>query len=333
MIDQGAQVNSAVALVLGESIQRMGRFVVVADPEVVGMREEQSRKHLVAKRLEPTARGAGRLEMAVEGGALALPGWTRLLQFEDVDERLVDCRGISPRASIAAAEDVERDLRRTGLARLGKKPGKSGSLVATLRFPAAFRPASHRSMSTPTRRLVRARRASSPWRSTWKSVPMEQFNSGAAVARAETCRARRRSDALVDFRPRYGHYSTVYERSLLPSIEDALGDTPVVMVVGPRQAGKTTLVKAVAAKRPGTSYVTLDNLLPLEAARADPVGFVAGLGSRAVVIDEIQKAPDLLPAIKASVNRDRRPGRFLLTGSASVLTLPGWPSRSPDAWR
>ena len=94
------------------------------------------------------------------------------------------------------------------------------------------------------------------------------------------------------------------------------------MVVGPRQAGKTTLVKAVAAKRPGTSYVTLDELLPLEAARADPVGFVAGLGSRAVVIDEIQKAPDLLPAIKASVDRDRRPGRFLLTGSANVLTLP-----------
>lgn len=113
----------------------------------------------------------------------------------------------------------------------------------------------------------------------------------------------------------------VYERSLQPSLEEALGDTPVVMVVGPRQAGKTTLVKAMANKRPGTSYVTLDDLLPLEAACTDPVGFVAGLG-RAVAIDEIQKAPDLLPAIKASVDRDRRPGRFLLTGSANVLTLP-----------
>jgi predicted AAA+ superfamily ATPase len=111
------------------------------------------------------------------------------------------------------------------------------------------------------------------------------------------------------------------ERHLRPSIEEALADTPAVLVVGARQAGKTTLVKEVAAARPGTSYVTLDDALPLEAARADPAGLVAGLRG-SVVIDEIQKAPDLLPAIKSSIDRDRRPGRFLLTGSANVLTLP-----------
>ncbi len=77
----------------------------------------------------------------------------------------------------------------------------------------------------------------------------------------------------------------------------------------------------MAATRPGTTYVTLDDALPLEAARADPSGFVAGLRGP-VVIDEIQKAPDLLPAIKSSIDRDRRPGRFLLTGSANVLSLP-----------
>ncbi len=110
-------------------------------------------------------------------------------------------------------------------------------------------------------------------------------------------------------------------RSLLPSVEAALADTPAVLVVGARQTGKTTLVQAVAATRPGTTYVTLDDPLPLEAARADPAGFVAGLPGP-VVIDEIQKAPGLLPAIKASIDRDRKPGRFLLTGSANVLTLP-----------
>jgi predicted AAA+ superfamily ATPase len=113
----------------------------------------------------------------------------------------------------------------------------------------------------------------------------------------------------------------MFDRHLRPAIEEALADTPAVMVVGARQTGKTTLVRGVAAVRPGTGYVTLDDHLPLEAARADPVGFVAGLRGP-VVIDEIQKAPDLLPAIKSSIDRDRRPGRFLLTGSANVLTLP-----------
>jgi predicted AAA+ superfamily ATPase len=89
------------------------------------------------------------------------------------------------------------------------------------------------------------------------------------------------------------------------------------MITGPRQSGKTTLVQQyVSADR---RYVTLDDETRLAGARADPTGFVRDLDR--AVIDEVQRAPDLLRAIKRSVDSDRRPGRFLLTGSANVLTL------------
>jgi len=94
-----------------------------------------------------------------------------------------------------------------------------------------------------------------------------------------------------------------------------------VLVVGARQAGKTTLVRQAAERAGGSSYQTLDEATSLDAAQDDPAGFLAGLEGL-TVIDEIQKAPRLLPAIKVSVDRDRRHGRFLLTGSANVLTLP-----------
>ena len=111
------------------------------------------------------------------------------------------------------------------------------------------------------------------------------------------------------------------DRHVQPAVEAALADTPAVLLVGARQTGKTTLVRALAARRAGSTYVTLDDLTALDGATTDPAGFVAGLRGTAV-IDEIQKAPALLPAIKIAVDRDRRPGRFLLTGSANVLTLP-----------
>ncbi len=126
---------------------------------------------------------------------------------------------------------------------------------------------------------------------------------------------------MVDFQPRFGQARSVFERHIQPAVEEALADTPAVMMVGARQTGKTTLARALAAGPWRASYVTLDDPTVLEAATADPAGFVAGLGGPAVV-DEIQKAPALLPAIKAAIDRDRRPGRFLLTGSADVLTLP-----------
>jgi uncharacterized protein len=111
-----------------------------------------------------------------------------------------------------------------------------------------------------------------------------------------------------------------HDRHLRPALETALADTPVVMVVGPRQSGKTTLCRLVAAPR-GARALTLDDAATLAAAAADPAGFVAGLEGP-VLIDEIQKAPALLPALKLTVDRRRVPGRFLLTGSADVLALP-----------
>jgi hypothetical protein len=101
-------------------------------------------------------------------------------------------------------------------------------------------------------------------------------------------------------------------------VATALTDTPVVMLIGPRQCGKTTLVRQFVDEE--REYVTLDDDTVLEAARNDPAGFVRGFDL--VTIDEVQRAPELLRAIKRSVDSDRRPGRFLLTGSANILTLP-----------
>jgi uncharacterized protein len=112
------------------------------------------------------------------------------------------------------------------------------------------------------------------------------------------------------------------ERHLLPLLTQAISDTPVTMVVGPRQSGKSTLVKALVDGRDDARYSTLDRGLDLVAAREDPAGFIAGGGERILVIDEVQRAPELMLEIKASVDADRRPGRFVLTGSADVLSLP-----------
>ncbi|MCW5943214.1 MAG: ATP-binding protein [Fimbriimonadaceae bacterium] len=101
---------------------------------------------------------------------------------------------------------------------------------------------------------------------------------------------------------------------------EALDDTPVVLVQGPRQCGKSTLAETVAAER-GMRRVTLDDPLALDAALRNPTEFLAANGP-ALLVDEVQRAPDLFLAIKRAVDRDRRPGRFLLTGSANVLLLP-----------
>jgi uncharacterized protein len=107
-------------------------------------------------------------------------------------------------------------------------------------------------------------------------------------------------------------------RHVRTKIATALLDTRVVLIVGPRQAGKTTLAKLHASiDRP---YITLDDPATLAAARSDPAGFVRGL--KRAVIDEVQRAPDLLLAIKESVDKDQAPGRFLLTGSTNLMALP-----------
>lgn len=110
----------------------------------------------------------------------------------------------------------------------------------------------------------------------------------------------------------------LYPRLIEARIAEAMTDTPVVLVAGPRQAGKTTLVRQIAEQ--GLRYLTLDDELTLLAAKEDPVGMIRSLDR--AVIDEIQRAPQLLLAIKKSVDEDRRPGRFLLTGSANLMALP-----------
>lgn len=109
-------------------------------------------------------------------------------------------------------------------------------------------------------------------------------------------------------------------RAVQPNLVEALGDTRVVMIAGPRQAGKSTLAATTTAGE-GRIQVTLDDATTRRNAIADPSGFIAGFKGP-VLIDEIQRAPELVLAIKATVDVDQRPGRFLLTGSANFLTAP-----------
>jgi predicted AAA+ superfamily ATPase len=110
------------------------------------------------------------------------------------------------------------------------------------------------------------------------------------------------------------------ERHLTKSILESLADFPVVLVVGARQVGKSTLVQALAREQWPARYLTMDDRATLDAALTNPEGLIQELG-QPVILDEVQRAPDLLRAIKLVVDRDRRPGMFLLAGSANILTL------------
>lgn len=109
-------------------------------------------------------------------------------------------------------------------------------------------------------------------------------------------------------------------RHIRPLLVEGLTDARVVCLLGARQAGKSTLIRSVAEEEHPARYLTLDDPATLELAREDPTGFVAG-GDR-LAIDEIQRAPDLLMAIKRVVDTDPARGRFLITGSANVITHP-----------
>ena len=112
----------------------------------------------------------------------------------------------------------------------------------------------------------------------------------------------------------------IYPRFLQTHLEEVLNDTPVAVVHGPRQCGKTTLVQLVGEKR-GYRYMSFDDVNLVAAAKADPVGFIDRL-EQYVILDEVQHVPELFSSIKQSVDNDRQPGRFLLTGSANILLLP-----------
>ena len=114
--------------------------------------------------------------------------------------------------------------------------------------------------------------------------------------------------------------TALYPRYAEPRLDEALADSPAVLIHGPRQSGKTTLART-AARTKGYAYVSFDDDVARSAAQADPAGFVADLPERAI-LDEVQRVPTLFSALKTTIDRKRVPGRFVLTGSTNVLLVP-----------
>lgn len=109
-------------------------------------------------------------------------------------------------------------------------------------------------------------------------------------------------------------------RRILPNIENALVQFPAVALLGPRQAGKTTLARSVGSSHINSLYLDLER--PSDLAKlADPELFLSRHADQLVVLDEIQRQPDLFPVLRALIDENRRPGRFLLLGSASPQLL------------
>lgn len=119
----------------------------------------------------------------------------------------------------------------------------------------------------------------------------------------------------------------LYPRHALATISAALQDTRVVVINGARQSGKSTLARLVAADHTIVDLRYLDDAGTRSAAAADPAAFVRHQGL--MVIDEVQRVPDLMLAIKHAVDSDPRPGQFLLTGSARLLALHSIPDLLP----
>jgi hypothetical protein len=112
----------------------------------------------------------------------------------------------------------------------------------------------------------------------------------------------------------------MFPRFVEHKLLEALQDTPVVLIHGSRQSGKTTLAQMVG-QRHNYLYITFDDVNQLNSAKADPVGFIDSLPEK-TILDEIQRVPEIFTSIKSSVDKNRLPGRFILTGSANVLLLP-----------
>ena len=111
-----------------------------------------------------------------------------------------------------------------------------------------------------------------------------------------------------------------YPRYLKDSLLQAFNVSPVILLVGPRQSGKTTLMREIGEEL-GMHYLTFDTLKQLIAAQEDPEGFIGAL-SRPVIIDEVQRVPQIALPIKLAVDEERVFGSFALTGSANPLVAP-----------
>lgn len=111
------------------------------------------------------------------------------------------------------------------------------------------------------------------------------------------------------------------QRKIKPKLLEALTDSPVVLVHGARQTGKSTLVKYIAENDYPAKYLTFDDAGILSAAQNNPYDFISGYEDN-LVIDEVQRVPEIFLAIKSMVDKKRKPGKYILTGSANVLMLP-----------
>ena len=111
------------------------------------------------------------------------------------------------------------------------------------------------------------------------------------------------------------------ERKIKSKLREALTDSPVVLIHGARQTGKSTLVKSLAENEYPAKYLTFDDTGILSAAQSNPQGFISGYDDN-LVIDEVQRVPEIFLAIKSLVDKKRKAGKFILTGSANVLMLP-----------
>ena len=114
--------------------------------------------------------------------------------------------------------------------------------------------------------------------------------------------------------------ASVHPRHAEPRLAEALADSPAVLIHGPRQCGKTTLAR-VFGEQQGYVYISFDDEVTRLAAVADPAGFIADQPAK-IILDEVQRVPSIFNALKMAIDRDRSPGRFLLTGSSHAMLVP-----------